>query len=201
MNSTQRITILFALVCSFCVIMSAGLVAVASAQEAPGTATPTPTSQPTTTADDNNDDTSSNSENNEEKQSIDTSRTEVTVAHVTIHDIRWYDDHVEIDITAHRADTVRVTDFAGDRFYWQDYDVEAGESTTISHDFRGENGYVSFAVESAHEGIELEESSAFESPNTGTIVSLLIGLAIAFLLIIELARRDGRLDKYRVEEV
>lgn len=179
MNATQRITILLVLICSFCVIMSVGMITVASAQEAP---------QNTTTAADDS------GASSDEEKSIDTSTTQVTVDHVTIHDIRWYPDRVEIDYTAQRDDTVRITDFKGDRFYWQDYDVQAGETGTISHSFRGDSGYISFAVESAQEGIELQEDgAAYTAPSIGELAAMAIGLIMPFVGMVGLKLRDDRL--------
>ena len=139
--------------------------------------------------------------NAEEESSIDTEQTVQTIGHVTIHEIRWYPNTVEVDYTAERSDSFRITDFAGERFYWEDYRVPAGTGT-ITHEFEGDNDAISFAVASEQEGKDLQKGSdAFAAPSTGTFVSLFIGIGIAFLLVIELARRDGRLDEHRVDEV
>jgi len=129
------------------------------------------------------------------EQPIDTSKTEYTIEHVTIHETRWYPDHVEIDVTSERRDTFKITDSAGDKFYWETYRIASGETTTISHTFRGDNDEVSFAVVSAQEGRILKEFRVFSLPVANALATLCIGLLTGFFATVAMKLMRDRREK------
>lgn len=138
---------------------------------------------------------SSNQENSENASDEDPPTVLHSIDHVTIHDIDWREDSVAIDLTAERSDIVSITDYADDRFYWEDYDIEPGRQTIV-HEYRGESGFVSFAVESAGEGKELKSNTRFVLPGANEVATLLMGVVLSFVLVAALKlRRDRKREK------
>ncbi|WP_277554897.1 hypothetical protein [Halobaculum limi] len=180
--SKTRVLSVFVIISVVSMVGALLIVGIASAQETQ-TPTPAPTSTPAENTNANNSDT-------------DSGPTVLhTIDHVTIHNIDWREDSVAISLSAQKPDTITVTDYAGDRYYWQDYEIEQGRQTIV-HEYRGDAGHVSFGVKSAREGIELSENTRFVMPGANEIATLLMGVTVSFVLVAAFKlRRDRKREK------
>lgn len=183
-RNKNKVLIAVVVVCTGCILLSFFLAAsVGAAAAAPGDTQGNETATDTPAANDGKSDNNGGS--------IDTETTVSTIGHVTIHDIRWHDDYVEIDLTLQRPDTIQVTDYEGDAYYWQTYDLDAG-THTIKHEYRGDSGEVSIAAISEKQGQDFTEGTRFVMPGANELATLFLGVVTVLLLLAAIKLRRDR---------
>ncbi|WP_232686490.1 hypothetical protein [Halobacterium zhouii] len=185
---------LIALILSILLISVSGLALVGSAN---AQQTPPTTTTETTVEDGEN---GENGTTTDGDGSIDTGTTVSTIGHVTIHDIRWVEGGVEVDLTLQRDDIIRINEYHDGGGYWDIYRLDAG-THTIHYDFRESTDEIGVSVKSEREWKNFTKGTRFVMPGANEVATLIVGVVTVFILLAAITLRRRRKREQDAKQV